>query len=116
QIVLKKALRQQSDYFPSELENLPLLIPVDRTITGKVTDATSREPLPGVNIMVKGTQSGTVTGIDGSFSLSVREGSDVTLVFSFVGYITQEVELGNRTSLEVSLAVDEKALEEVVVV
>lgn len=83
-------------------------------ITGKVTDETG-EPLPGVSILVKGTQQGTTTDADGAYAIEVANES-TTLVFSFVGYTSQEVEVGNRSSLSVTLAVDEKALEEVVVV
>lgn len=88
---------------------------VDRVLRGKVTDE-KEETLPGVSIVLKGTQKGTISAIDGSFELSVPDGENNVLIFSFVGYLSQEVEIGNRVSLDVSLKVDEKSLEEVVVV
>lgn len=86
----------------------------ERQVTGKVTDE-SGMGLPGVNILVKGTQTGTATDGNGSYHLSVPDG-DAVLVFSYVGYLSEEVPVGNRNSIELSLKVDEKALEEVVVV
>ncbi len=87
----------------------------DRQITGKVTDRTNNEGLPGVNILIKGTQSGTVTDASGKYSLEIPE-NGATLVFSFVGYLTQEVETGSRTAVDLTLVPDAKALSEVVVV
>ncbi|GAB3267207.1 TonB-dependent receptor [Larkinella harenae] len=88
--------------------------PLDRDIAGKVTDEKG-EGLPGVSVVVKGTTRGTSTDGDGQFRLNVPDGA-ATLVFSFVGYLNQEVAVGNRTSLDVRLQVDTKSLEEVVVV
>lgn len=85
----------------------------DREITGSVTDENG-DKLPGVNILVKGSQRGTLTANDGSFKLSVPD--DATLVFSFVGFVNQEVAVGNRTHIEVTLVADNKALEELVVI
>ncbi len=84
------------------------------TVTGRVSDA-SGEALPGVNIILKGSTSGQVTDVDGRYSIGVP-GSDGVLIFSFVGYISQEISVGNRTTIDVELAQDNKALEEVVVV
>jgi len=75
---------------------------VQETITGQVTDAQSGETLPGVNVMIKGTTTGTSTGTDGSFDLTVQSLKD-TLVFSFVGYQTQEVPISGRTEIDVTL-------------
>ncbi|MBL0741139.1 SusC/RagA family TonB-linked outer membrane protein [Chryseolinea lacunae] len=83
------------------------------TIKGKVTEETGN-PLPGVNVLVKGTTFGTTTDSDGNFTLSVPDNS-TTLIFSFIGYVTQEVSIDNRTSINVSLAVDIVSLSEVVV-
>ena len=66
----------------------------DVTITGTVTDANS-EPLVGVNVLVKGTTTGAITDIDGNFSVSGKKGS--TLVFSYIGMLTQEVVIGYQT-------------------
>jgi len=88
--------------------------PAAVTVTGRVT-GDNGEGLPGVNVLVKGTTSGTTTGTDGSYSLSVPDGNTV-LVFSFIGYVGKEVPVGNRTVVDVQLATDTEALSEVVVV
>lgn len=80
-----------------------------------MTDAEKGEALPGVNVIIKGTQRGTTTNPDGEFSLSVAD-DNVVLVFSFVGYAAQEIPVGNRTQIPVLLKIDDKSLEEVVVV
>lgn len=87
---------------------------VDRTLTGQVIDE-KNERLPGVSVILKGTQRGTVTDAEGRYKLDVPEGG-ATLVFSFVGYLTQEVKVGNQTSLNVSLKADSKVLDEIVVI
>lgn len=99
----------RSNAFDNTLPNSVL-----RTVTGLVRDEKG-EPLPGVNILIKGTQLGTITDSDGRFKIEVAEGNAI-LIFSFVGYITQEVEIGNRDLLEIALSVDERALEELVVI
>ncbi|RRA99258.1 SusC/RagA family TonB-linked outer membrane protein [Larkinella rosea] len=88
--------------------------PVDRVIAGTVTDEKG-DGLPGVSVVVKNTTRGTSTDGDGKYRLNIPDG-DATLVFSFVGYLNQEVPVGNRSSVDVSLKVDTKSLEEVVVV
>ncbi|MCF0062212.1 TonB-dependent receptor [Dyadobacter chenwenxiniae] len=85
------------------------------TIKGKITDSETKEPLPGVNILIKGTQSGTSTDATGSYTLSVPDANTV-LVLSFVGYEPQEVKVGNRTEIDITLKTDQKSLEEVLVV
>ncbi len=97
-------------------ESLPPLLPpmADRTLSGTVTD-NNGETLPGVRIVVKGTQRGTTTDVNGKYSLLMPE-EEVTVIFSYVGYITQEIVVGDRTNLDVSLTVDTRTLEEVVVV
>lgn len=87
----------------------------DRIITGTVTD-NKQEPLIGVNVVVKGNTSvGAITDLDGKYSLSVPEGK-ATLVFSYIGYVTQEVSVGSRNTVDVVLVDDAQALDEVVVV
>lgn len=83
-------------------------------ISGKVMDEAG-QPLPGVNVVEKGTTNGTTTDVDGAFSLQVQSSAS-TLVFSFIGYVTQEVSVGNRAEFTINLVQDVKALEEVVVV
>lgn len=82
-------------------------------IKGKVSDANG-DAMPGVSVVIKGTTRGTTTNSEGEYTLNVPGNS--TLVFSFVGYVSQEIPINGRTTLNVSLAQDEKALEEVVVV
>lgn len=86
----------------------------DRQVSGRVSDATDGTPIPGVNVSIKGTTTGASTGADGTYRLSA--GNNATLVFSYVGYTTQEIALGSQTTLDVKLGSDVKALEEVVVV
>ncbi|HEX3006272.1 MAG TPA: TonB-dependent receptor [Bacteroidales bacterium] len=86
-----------------------------KKITGTVIDASSREFLPGVNVIIEGTSIGTVTDIDGKFTLEANSAT-FKLVFSIVGYNTETVEVTNQTTLEVSLIPSIEKLEEVVVV
>ncbi len=78
-------------------------------VTGKVTDDKG-EALPGVNIVLKGSATGQVTDVNGRYSIGVP-GTDGVLIFSFVGYISQEIPVGNRTVVDIELAQDTKALE-----
>ena len=82
-------------------------------VSGTVTDE-SNAPVPGVNIVEKGTSNGTTTDSEGKYTMNVA-GSNSILVFSFIGYISQEVSVGTQTSVDVSMSPDVKALEEVVV-
>ncbi|HLR33613.1 MAG TPA: carboxypeptidase-like regulatory domain-containing protein, partial [Fodinibius sp.] len=90
-------------------------VALSQTISGTVVDAQSEETLPGVNITVKGTTTGTSSGSQGDFSLTVPSLSD-TLVFSFIGYQTQEIPIGGRSELKVVMEPEAIAGEEVVVV
>ncbi|MEX2592986.1 MAG: TonB-dependent receptor [Anditalea sp.] len=86
-----------------------------RTVTGTVTSADEPEGIPGVNVRVQGTTGGAITDLDGTYSVEVPEGSDV-LVFSYVGFLAQEIVIGNRTVVDVVLEPDVRTLGEVVVV
>ncbi|MBK9455435.1 MAG: TonB-dependent receptor [Bacteroidetes bacterium] len=86
-----------------------------RTITGKITDADNGEYMPGVTILQEGTQNGTISDFDGKYTINVPE-SGATLVFSFVGYETQKITLGEKNVVYVSLKMSQEILEEVVVV
>ncbi|MGG7662853.1 SusC/RagA family TonB-linked outer membrane protein [Dyadobacter sp. BHUBP1] len=90
-------------------------VAVDRTVKGTVSDEKGAS-LPGVSVVLKGTQRGTSTGAAGDFSLDIPDGGQPVLVFSFVGYKSQEVTVGNQSTFTVKMAPDENALEEVVVV
>lgn len=83
-------------------------------LTGNVSSASDKEPMIGVTIMVKGTPTGTVTDFDGNYSLEVPSNS--TIVFSMIGYKTQEIKVNSRTHINVALAEDVEALDEVVVI
>lgn len=84
------------------------------TVIGTVTGSDDGLPLPGVSVIVKGTTTGTATNIDGQYTLSVPEGS--VLVYSFVGYVTQEIEVGSQTTIDVVLEVDVFGIDEVVLI
>ncbi|WP_052739119.1 SusC/RagA family TonB-linked outer membrane protein [Pontibacter korlensis] len=84
------------------------------TVSGRVVDE-GGSALPGVTVLQKGTTNGAATNVDGSYTLNVS-GSSPTLIFSYIGYQTQEVPVNGRSSINVSLAPDSKALEEVVVI
>lgn len=87
-----------------------------QVVTGRVTDKEG-EGIPGVTVMVKGTSTGTTTDLEGNYRLSVPEEiSEPVLVFSFVGYLSQEIPLGNQSVVNMQLEEDIKSLEEVVVV
>ena len=83
-------------------------------VSGQVTSGEDAAPLPGVNILVKGTTDGTISDASGNYTINVPN-LDATLIFSFVGYQAQEVALGGRTAISVALASDAKQLAEVVV-
>lgn len=82
-------------------------------LKGRVTDE-SKEPLPGVSITVKGTGTGSVTNLDGEYSINVSQNQ--VLVFSFIGFVTQEVTYKGQSYLDVTMLSDTKALDEVVVI
>ena len=84
-------------------------------VSGRVTSTDDTGPLPGVNVVVQASSVGTVTNIEGEYSLEVPS-SESVLVFSFVGYISQEVTVGNQNTIDISLAADQAQLEEVVVI
>lgn len=86
----------------------------ERTVSGKVTSAEDGGGLPGVNVLLKGTSNGTVTDADGNYKLSVPSAGG-TLVYSFIGYASQEVDIGERSVVDMGLASDVKQLTEVVV-
>src|SRR5258706_4488984 len=85
-----------------------------RTVSGKITSVDDGTGLPGVNVVVKGTSNGTTTDADGKYTLSIPDGG-ATLVFSFIGLATQEMEVGDKTVLDIQMVTDTKQLSEVVV-
>ncbi|CAG5067514.1 TonB-dependent receptor P3 [Dyadobacter sp. CECT 9623] len=113
-IVLSSSTRdnRQSEASPAS-DQAPEHIAELRMTTGKVTDDKGLT-LAGVNVVLKGTQIGTTTDTEGQYSLDVQ--SEGILVFSFVGYKSQEVPTGGRSEVSVSLVAEDRALEEIVVV
>lgn len=91
----------------------PPVLAQDRKVMGKVTDSETGATMPGVTVLVKGTKVGSTTDADGKYSISAPAGS--SLVFSFVGYLAQTVDIGTRTSVDLILAPDASLLDEVIV-
>ncbi|MDX9728874.1 MAG: carboxypeptidase-like regulatory domain-containing protein, partial [Bacteroidales bacterium] len=85
-----------------------------KTVTGTITDQSDGLPVIGATVLVKGTSVGTATGLDGKFTISADPGS--TLVFRFVGMKSQEILVGDRTVIDVTLELDDVGLDEVIVV
>jgi len=83
-------------------------------VTGKITDAADGSALAGVTVLEKGTTNGTMSDQNGSFSLTVSP--TATLQISYVGYAAQEIQLNNRTAINVSMGLDVQAMQEVVVI
>jgi TonB-linked SusC/RagA family outer membrane protein len=88
---------------------------VAQTVSGRVTNSADGSALPGVSVLVKGTTAGTTTDTDGRFTLNVPDVANGTLVFSFIGFASQEVPLSNRTNVDITLQEDVTQLGEVVV-
>ena len=116
-----KVILEKSDVFYKVLDNNLIVIAPSAElkrqgipITGTITDAFG-DPLPGVNVVVKGTSIGVVTDLNGRYSITVPN-RDAILQFSFVGYVTQEVVIGAQNAININLSEDTKAIEEVVVV
>lgn len=108
-IILSKNVVTGSNLFNTSSENVTVY-----AVSGKITDENG-SPLPGVNIIEKGTSNGTSSDADGRYSLNVLDGN-ATLVFTFIGYETREVPVGNQSVIDVTLQPDIRQLEEVVVV
>ncbi len=105
---------QHTNLHSVALSEALIKVSVDKKISGKITDEKG-EALPGVNVILKGTTVGTTSSADGTYTLTVGD-NDQVLIFSFLGYTEQEVTIGNRSSIDISLLPDIKQLTEVVVV
>ena len=105
QVVLMKNAAEPGSALPEIIRNQS---DIDRNITGRVTDEKGN-PLPGVNIVVKGTKVGTTTDTEGTFQLSVPDGGGM-LVFSSVGFTAQEIPLGNQSNYDISMTPDESGI------
>ncbi len=86
----------------------------EQSISGNITSTEDGSPLPGVNVIVKGTTIGTVTDIDGNYRLNVPTNAEV-LTFSFIGFTEQDVSIGDRSVINVEMAADVRQLSEVIV-
>jgi len=94
--------------------DLPVELALQKTITGTVRSGEDNTSLPGVSVVEKGTSNGTVTDFDGNYSLNVADGA--ILEFSYVGFMTQDVQIGSQNEIDIVLQTDVASLDEVVVV
>jgi len=104
-----------SDGFITEGDTQSESVLQTKTVSGKVTSAENGEEIPGVNVIIKGTSEGTVTDISGNFSIEVPS-PETTLKFSYIGYVSEEIVVGNQSVVNVALAPDVTTLQEIVVV
>jgi len=93
---------------------VPTTLMAQSTVTGTVTDKANAMPLPGVNVIIKGTSRGASTDFDGNYSLDVTDGE--TLVISYLGYTTQEIIFNGQSKIDISLAEDSAQLDEVLLI
>ena len=92
----------------------PSLLIAQSTVRGTVTEEATNQPLPGVNVLIKGTSQGAATDFDGNYEISVNNGD--VLVFSYVGFVTQEITYNGQSTIDVQLAEDAAQLDEVVLI
>src|SRR5689334_12660886 len=92
----------------------PTVLAQSRVVTGKVSDVKDNTPLPGVSVLVKGSERGTVTDGDGKYSVQVDDGA--VLIFSFIGFANQEIPVGAQSIIDIVLKEDAKQLSDVVVI
>ena len=92
----------------------PLWVIAQITVTGTITDE-DRQTLPGVSILIKGTHVGTITDFNGSYSIEIPN-KEAVLIFSFIGFVTQEIRVGEQRIINISLKSDSESLDEVIVV
>ena len=94
---------------------IPMLVAQGIQVTGTVVEKATGQAMPGVTIMVKGTVTGVATNVDGKYSISVP-GNDAVLIFSFIGYVEQEIEVGSKRVIDVSMEESTLAIDDVIVV
>src|SRR5215203_530905 len=87
-----------------------------RQVTGRVVSDSARQGLAGVNVTIRGTSTSTATSNEGRYSINVPDRNDVVLVFSSVGFRRQEVNVGTRSTVDVTLAEETSALNDIVVI
>ncbi|GAB3687775.1 TonB-dependent receptor [Spirosoma flavus] len=115
QIVIKRTVAPASQLLQNASTEINMGAVADKQITGRVTSENG-EGLPGVNIQIKTTTRGTTTDGNGNYRIAIPDEAGTVLVFSFIGYATQEVAVGNQSVINVTLTADDKTLNEVVVV
>src|SRR5210317_1220438 len=93
---------------------IPSIMIGQSTVTGTVTEQATSQPLHGVNIVIKGTTTGAATDFDGNYQISVNSGD--VLVFTYVGYVTQEITYNGQSTIDVQLAEDAALLDEIVLI
>lgn len=104
-----------AEAFSLNRPNVTHVFSIDKTVSGKITSSEDNTPIPGVSVVLKGSRSGTNTDVEGQFKIEVPDNGAV-LVFSSVGFITQEVPVGAKSIIDIKMDADMKALTEVVVV
>lgn len=93
---------------------IPIFMWGQTTVSGVVTESATGAPIPGVNVVIKGTTTGTSTDFDGNYQITAKKGD--VLEFSYVGFLTQEITMGTSSTINVAMAEDAQQLEEVIVV
>lgn len=117
--ILKHIFADANITYKTMEDNVVVIFPTSElqqnvTVTGTVTDAVTGETLPGVNILIKGTTNGVITDLGGKYSIEVPD--NAVLVFSYIGYLTEEVPVNGQRVIDLGMAPDIKNLDEVVVV
>ncbi len=111
----KVSFRQWNEMIAVAKSKVSMTLTDPIKVSGKVVDAETSDPIPGVNVLVKGTTQGVVTPASGEYSLMIDQ-LPATLLFSFIGYTSQEVEVGAQSVINIAMAPDTKTLQEVVVI
>jgi len=114
-VVIMERESRTTGQLRTELPSAELLV-ADKDVSGIVTDAENGEALPGVSVLIKGTNTGTITDMEGKYNLKVADKGAPVLVFSYVGYVAQEIAVGSQTSLNIKLAASTRQLSELMVV
>jgi TonB-dependent starch-binding outer membrane protein SusC len=108
-------IKQKDDPEVTNINSGSAMLAPPVTVTGKITDQTKGTALEGVSVTVKGTTSGTVTGPDGTFKVNAPD-KNAVLIVSLVGYVSQQIVVGNNTNLQISMVTQSLGLSEVVVI
>jgi len=111
---MKRKITNLILFFLVIIIGIPEVLAQDITVRGKVTSREDGQPLPGVTVLIQNTTVGTVTDIDGNYSINVPSGSNV-LTYSFIGFVGQTIQINNRSTIDVVMVTDTRQLSEVVV-